>query len=91
MTSSPFVLSSDLESLGNSDSLSFSSHLSVPRNSEFLAASDMGFSAQAGTRNLDRLFLSPDNGIRSQQAPMFLGSSTVCTILLVLRLLVYIV
>jgi len=85
------MLSSDLESLGNSNSLSFSSRLSVPRNSEFLAASDMDFSAQAGVRNFDRFFLSSDNSTHYQQAPMFPGSSAVCTILLVLWLLVYII
>lgn len=85
------MLSSDPESLGNSDALSFSSHLSAPRNSEFLGASDMGFSARAGAHNFDKFFLSSDNGARSQQAPMFSGSSSVCTILLVLWLLVYIV
>ena len=89
MNSSPLLFSSNLETSGSSDTSSFSSRLSVPQNTEFLPASDMGLPVQAGTRDFDRFFFSSDNGARSQPAPMFSGSS-VC-ILFALWLVVYII
>ena len=79
MASSPLVFSSDLDGSLSSDSLSFSSRMSGPRNPEFSSGLDIGLTAQSDARSFGG-FLSSDP--RSHQASMYASSSSVCSLIL---------